>query len=208
MLLTWKRGHLARRGRPPFSKSGIGPWTLPFNVADEVSCRAGAIKCSRCRASFAPIHPAFSDGIWFPRWIDNSADPLSETKNCRKFLTSPTPSQVKPLYSVTIILRRDCLSQLNAQTHYGLHCYLDYLDIGYRPCRRRHRETVDARERSRRLHHYDPARNRRGLCRHVDRPSLRGRELRCRLDHVDRGRNDFAFALSIGCQANVVTDGV
>jgi hypothetical protein len=44
---------------------------LHFNDADEVSCRAGAIKCSRCRASFAPIHPAFSDGIWFPHWINN-----------------------------------------------------------------------------------------------------------------------------------------
>src|SRR5204863_6339598 len=30
---------------------------LHFNDADEVSCRAGAIKCSRCRASFAPIDP-------------------------------------------------------------------------------------------------------------------------------------------------------
>jgi hypothetical protein len=38
-------------------------------------------------------------GNRFPRWIDNSADPLSETKNYRKFLTSLTPSQVKPLYS-------------------------------------------------------------------------------------------------------------
>jgi hypothetical protein len=29
------------------------PQLLLFNAADEVSCRAGAIKCSRCRASFA-----------------------------------------------------------------------------------------------------------------------------------------------------------
>src|SRR5881227_4384918 len=112
----------SRDERSHFSKHGFAPQLLRFNDADEVSCRAGAIKCSRCRASFAPIHPAFSDGIWFPRWIDNPADPLSETKNCRKFLTSLTRSQVKLLYSVTIVLRGDCLPQLNAQTHYGLHC--------------------------------------------------------------------------------------
>src|SRR5436305_13974619 len=112
---------LARRGAS-LSEEPVLRLPLPFNDTDEVSCRARAIKCSRCRASFAPIHPAFSDGIWFPRWIDNPADPLSETKNCRKFLTSLTSSQVKQLYSVTIVLPRDCLSQLNARTHYGLHC--------------------------------------------------------------------------------------
>src|SRR5947199_6146916 len=50
------------------SRSRISRHPLPFNDADEVSCRAGAIKCSRCRASFAPIRTAFADGIWFPRW--------------------------------------------------------------------------------------------------------------------------------------------
>src|SRR5436190_2182013 len=35
---------------------------LPFNDADEVSCRARATKCSRCRASFAPIPPAVA--VW------------------------------------------------------------------------------------------------------------------------------------------------
>jgi len=53
---------------------------LHFNDADEVSCRAGAIKCSRCRASFAPIR--FRN--WFPRWLD-PVESLSETKNCWKF---------------------------------------------------------------------------------------------------------------------------
>src|SRR5438874_7701565 len=120
-LIRLKRS-VTRATRRLTCRSRISRLPLPFNDTDEVSCRAGAIKCSRCRASFAPIHPAFSDRIWFPRWIDNPADPLSETKNCRKFLTSLTPSQVKPLYSVTIVLRRDCLSQLNARTHYGLHC--------------------------------------------------------------------------------------
>ena len=48
---------LARRSaslqqEPDFTTS------LAFNDADEVSCRAGAIKCSRCRASFAPIRAA------------------------------------------------------------------------------------------------------------------------------------------------------
>jgi len=45
---------------------------LLFNDADEVSCRAGAIKCSRCRAPFAPIQLAFACGIWFPRWTGHS----------------------------------------------------------------------------------------------------------------------------------------
>jgi hypothetical protein len=45
---------------------------LHFNDADEVSCRAGAIKCSRCRASFAPILATFEDRRWFPRWVGNS----------------------------------------------------------------------------------------------------------------------------------------
>src|SRR5947207_15590707 len=94
MLLTWKRGHLARRGRPPFSKSGIGPWTLPFNVADEVSCRAGAIKCSRCRASFAPIRTAFAERNLVSPLDRPVADPLSETKNCPNLLTGKCGSQV------------------------------------------------------------------------------------------------------------------
>jgi hypothetical protein len=49
----------------------------------------------------------------------------------------------------------------------------------------------------RRLHHHHSARNRRGLCRHLDRPPLRGRELRRRLDHVDRRRDAFALVLPI-----------
>ena len=35
-------------------------------------------------------------------------------------LTNPESSQA--LIFVTIVLRGDCLPQLNAQTHYGLHC--------------------------------------------------------------------------------------
>src|SRR5438876_6012607 len=71
-LIRLKRS-VTRATRRLNSRSRIPRHPLPFNVADEVSCRAGAIKYSRCRASFAPIHPAFSDGIWFPRWIDNPA---------------------------------------------------------------------------------------------------------------------------------------
>src|SRR5207248_9287080 len=68
--------HLARRGRP-LSKSGF--CALPFNVADEVSCRAEAIKCSRCRASCAPIR------YWklVSPLNRRLAGSLSETKNCR-----------------------------------------------------------------------------------------------------------------------------
>src|SRR5207244_4958617 len=73
----------SRDERSHCSKHGFGPQLLLFNDADEVSCRAGAIKCSRCRASFAPIRTAFGAlGIWVPRWTGNSPIPLSETKNC------------------------------------------------------------------------------------------------------------------------------
>jgi uncharacterized membrane protein YeaQ/YmgE (transglycosylase-associated protein family) len=41
-----------------------------------------------------PDPSSISDGIWFPRWIDNSADPLSETKNCTTFCPGDQP--VKP----------------------------------------------------------------------------------------------------------------
>jgi len=67
---------------------------LPFNVADEVSCRAGAIKCSRCRASFAPIRTAFAERNLDPPLDRSLADPLSETKNCRNLLTGKCGSQV------------------------------------------------------------------------------------------------------------------
>ena len=50
----------SRDERSHFSKHGFVPQLLHFNDADEVSCRAGAIKCSRCRASFAPIFSAFA----------------------------------------------------------------------------------------------------------------------------------------------------
>src|SRR6266480_3385360 len=69
-LIRLKRDRLARRGA---LLSGVGfHHPLYFNAADEVSCRAGAIKCSRCRASFAPIHSALADRIWFPRWNGHS----------------------------------------------------------------------------------------------------------------------------------------
>src|SRR5207249_2020401 len=53
-LIRLKRDGLARRGAST-SRSRISRHPMPFNDADEVSCRAGAIKCFRCRASFAPI---------------------------------------------------------------------------------------------------------------------------------------------------------
>ena len=69
-FLTQTKRH--SRDEAPTSRSRISRLPLPFNDADEVSCRAGAIKCSRCRASFAPIRTAFADGIWFPRWTGHS----------------------------------------------------------------------------------------------------------------------------------------
>src|SRR5947208_14875274 len=62
---------LARRGASLCQEPILRLPSL-FNDADEVSCRAGAIKCSRCRASFAPIHAALADRIWFPRWNGHS----------------------------------------------------------------------------------------------------------------------------------------
>src|SRR5438034_4044499 len=86
---------LPRATRPShFSKNGIGPWTLPFNDADEVSCRAGAIKCSRCRASFAPISTASAKRNLIPPLDRPLADQLSETKNWRNLLTGRRGSQV------------------------------------------------------------------------------------------------------------------
>src|SRR4029453_7328212 len=72
----------SRDERSHFSKRGFAPQLLLFNDAGEVSCRAGAIKCSRCRASFAPI-PLRIRGVevGFPRWIRQLIVPLSETKN-------------------------------------------------------------------------------------------------------------------------------
>jgi len=57
--------------------------SLHFNDADEVSCRAGATKYSRCRASFAPISSTFAKENLVPPLDRQLADPLSETKNCR-----------------------------------------------------------------------------------------------------------------------------
>src|SRR5438132_2464257 len=70
-LIRLKRS-VTRATRRLTSRSRISRHPLPFNDADEVSCRAGAIKCSRCRASFAPIHTALADRIWFPRWNGHS----------------------------------------------------------------------------------------------------------------------------------------
>src|SRR5258707_10245906 len=92
-LIRLKRDRLARRGAS-LSRSRISRHPLLFNDADEVSCRAGAIKCSRCRASFAPIRTAFAGRNLVPPLDRSLADPLSETKNWRNLLTSRRGSQV------------------------------------------------------------------------------------------------------------------
>src|SRR5206468_6093742 len=84
----------SRDERSHCSKHGFGPQLLLFNDADEVSCRAGAIKCSRCRASFAPIRTAFAERNLVPPLDQPLADPLSETKNWRNLLTGKCDSQV------------------------------------------------------------------------------------------------------------------
>src|SRR5439155_2789768 len=92
-LIRLKRS-VTRATRRLTSRSRISRHPLPFNVADEVSCRAGAIKYSRCRASFAPIRTAFAKRNLIPPLDRPLADPLSETKNWRNLLTGRRGSQV------------------------------------------------------------------------------------------------------------------
>src|SRR5438034_2607526 len=92
-LIRLKRS-VTRATRRLTSRSRISRHPLPFNDADEVSCRAGAIKCSRCRASFAPIRTAFAERNLVPPLDRPLADPLSETKNWRNPLTRKCGSQV------------------------------------------------------------------------------------------------------------------
>src|SRR6266498_5821709 len=60
-IIRLKQGGHSRDEAPLLLESVPYDIPLPFNVADEVSCRAGTIKCSRCRASFAPISSAFTE---------------------------------------------------------------------------------------------------------------------------------------------------
>ena len=78
-----------------FSRSRISRHALLFNDADEVSCRAGAIKCSRCRASFAPIRTAHAKRKLVPPLDRLLSDPLSETKNWWNHLIESIHSQAR-----------------------------------------------------------------------------------------------------------------
>src|SRR5436305_14030042 len=73
------------RDEPPTQAESDLRHPLHFNDADEVSCRAGATKYSRCRASFAPISFAFAKKNLVPPLDRKPVDPLSETKNCQTF---------------------------------------------------------------------------------------------------------------------------
>src|SRR6266404_1899131 len=75
---------LARRGASLSRSRFPCDILLPFNDADEVSCRAGAIKCSRCRASFAPIFSAFAKQKLVPPQDRQPIDPFSENKELTK----------------------------------------------------------------------------------------------------------------------------
>ena len=125
---------------------------------------------------------------------------IKRNKELRNFLSGRSSSQAanrgRPNSEVD---QRYSANQ--TRSLYGLQRSFYSLGFGYRSCHRRHRQTVDARKRSRRLYHHHAARHRRRLCRHLDRSSFRGRELRRRLDHVDRGRDDFALALPIDFSA-------
>ena len=82
---------------------------------------------------------------------------------------------------------------------YGLQLSLYSLDIGYRSCCRRHRETVDAGKRSRRLHHYDSAGHRRRVRCQLSRPGTRLVSARTtsRLHRIGRRRDDPVALVSI-----------
>jgi len=84
ILLTQTRR--ARATSPSLQAESDLRHPLHFNVADEVSCRAGATKCSRCRASFAPIRPEFSGRKLVPPLNRPLTGPFSETKNWQKLL--------------------------------------------------------------------------------------------------------------------------
>ena len=143
---------------------------------------------------------------WFPRYARISRA-IKQNKELSNLLSEKSASQAgnrSPPNCEVDQLRFPSQNRFP----YGLQRTFNHLGSGNWPCHWRHRETVDARKRSRRLHHYHAARNRRSLCRHLDRSHLRGRELHRWLDHVDHRRNDIAFALSIDSQAKDVSDGV
>src|SRR5438128_6814984 len=93
-LMRLTRGRLARRDASLQESDLRHP--LHFNDADEVSCRAGAIKCSRCRASFAPISPAFTEQKLVPPLDRQLVAPLGETKNWQKLPTGKYRRQELP----------------------------------------------------------------------------------------------------------------
>lgn len=100
----------SRDERSHLSKRGSAPQLLPFNDADEVSCRAGAIKCSRCRASFAPICAVFSAQNLVPPLDRPLTGPLSETKNCPKHLVNSNSSQASRTSTQIRIRESNCAS--------------------------------------------------------------------------------------------------
>ena len=87
LFLSTQKKATSRGKVPHFSRSRISRHPLLFNDADEVSCRAGAIKCSRCRASFAPIRAIVVRENWVPvgpatrRSIKRNKE-LSELSKC------------------------------------------------------------------------------------------------------------------------------
>jgi hypothetical protein len=83
-LIRLKRGRLARRDASLQESDLRHP--LHFNDADEVSCRAGATKCSRCRASFAPILPHSRTEVGSPAG-PATRRPIKRNKELVKLLT-------------------------------------------------------------------------------------------------------------------------
>src|SRR4051812_3576913 len=68
---------------------------LPFNEADEVSCRAGAIKCSRCRTPFAPIQPAVAGRKLGPP-LTRSGRAIKRNKELSLVSQAHRRSQIRP----------------------------------------------------------------------------------------------------------------
>lgn len=113
---------------PTSARAGIGPEPCTYNDADEVSCRARAIKCSRCRASFAPIESGSRrTGSWVPRWTCTRGS-IKQNKELRVPSDPEYRSQVNESAIYAIGVRSLLCSRLvrcaGGRGHAGIHARL------------------------------------------------------------------------------------
>jgi len=133
LSLSTQKKATSRGEVPHFSSSRISRHPLLFNDADEVSRRTGAIKCSRSRASFAPIRAILCAKIGFPvgpatrRSIRRNKE-LSKLSNCfprvlkSKLWCSFTPGNVD--LDEWDAGFRQTKSKTPVPPHYGFSCAL------------------------------------------------------------------------------------